>query len=110
MTQVLSVYGEKGRSGKTPLFAAILLLLMAGGQSIAGAADRVSAERSGGSSPSPAYPGCDKVKNDDAALFRCLKDASEGGDPLAQQRLGDLYEAGRGVLRDPAESMKWYRK
>lgn len=57
----------------------------------------------------PAYPGCDKVSHDDAELFRCLKDASEKGDPLAEHRMGDLHEAGRGVPRDPAEAAKWFR-
>ena len=72
---MLSVYGEKGRSGKTLVCAVLLLLLMAGVPSIAGGADPVPADRRGDGGTVPAYPGCDKESHDDAALFRCLKDA-----------------------------------
>lgn len=35
---------------------------------------------------------------------------AEAGNPQAQFRLGDLYESGRGVARDPALAAQWYER
>jgi uncharacterized protein len=40
-------------------------------------------------------------------LYRPLADA---GKPLAQYRLGVMYDKGLGVPKDPAEALTWYRK
>ncbi len=42
--------------------------------------------------------------------FEALRSAAEGGDPRAQNDLGERYEYGRGVNRDVAEAFKWYRE
>jgi TPR repeat protein len=39
-----------------------------------------------------------------------LKQRAESGDPAAQWQLGSLYDTGRGVPRDGAETEKWYRR
>jgi len=36
--------------------------------------------------------------------------AAEAGDFAAQNNLGELYETGRGVSREPAQALGWYRK
>jgi TPR repeat protein len=36
--------------------------------------------------------------------------AARDGDVGAQYRLGQLYERGLGVSKDPDEAAKWYRK
>ena len=35
---------------------------------------------------------------------------AERGDAAAQNKLGERYSSGHGVLRDEAEAAKWYRK
>jgi len=40
-------------------------------------------------------------------LYRTAADA---GDFAAQNNLGELFETGRGVSRDPAQALGWYRK
>jgi TPR repeat protein len=35
--------------------------------------------------------------------------AAAGGDRRAMKNLGSLYEMGRGVQRDYAESLRWYK-
>lgn len=42
--------------------------------------------------------------------FPKLLAAAEAGDAKAQNTVGEMYEYGRGVERDPAEALKWYRK
>ncbi len=42
-----------------------------------------------------------------AAEWRPL---AEAGDARAQFRLGDLYESGRGLPRDPAQAAQWYER
>src|ERR1022692_2081196 len=39
-----------------------------------------------------------------------LRKAAEHGDPAAQNRLGDAYDEGRGVPKDHAQAVGWYRK
>jgi TPR repeat protein len=48
-------------------------------------------------------------KNWSAAFVYCSADA-EQGDADAQNKLGSLYDAGRGVAKDNAEAVRWYRK
>jgi len=36
--------------------------------------------------------------------------AAEAGDFVAQNNLGELFETGRGVSREPAQALGWYRK
>jgi len=48
-------------------------------------------------------------KNWSAAFVYCSADA-EQGDADAQNKLGSLYDAGRGVAKDDAEAVRWYRK
>jgi uncharacterized protein len=49
-------------------------------------------------------------RGDYSTAFRLLRSLANGGDPLAQVRLGVLYADGKGVAQDYAEAMKWYRK
>ena len=44
---------------------------------------------------------------DKAAIL--LRPIAEHGDPQAQTYMGNLYERGKGVPKDYAESVKWYR-
>ena len=37
------------------------------------------------------------------------REAARDGDPRSQFRLGELYERGRGVVRDPVLALMWYR-
>ena len=39
-----------------------------------------------------------------------MRKAGDQGDDFAQVRLGYMYAEGRGVKRDEAEAVKWYRK
>jgi TPR repeat protein len=39
-----------------------------------------------------------------------LRALAEQGDPLAQGRLGQMYDFGVGVEKDAAEAVRWYRK
>jgi TPR repeat protein len=41
---------------------------------------------------------------------KLYRGAAEVGDIAAQNNLGELYETGRGVSRDPAQALGWYRK
>jgi localization factor PodJL len=40
--------------------------------------------------------------------IRFLTQAAEKGQPVAQYRLGTLYERGQGVATDPAKAARWY--
>ena len=42
--------------------------------------------------------------------FECYKKAAEQGDASAQNKLGYMYENGRGVPENYDEAMKWYQK
>ena len=39
-----------------------------------------------------------------------VQPAAEGGDATAQNRLGEMYEFGYGVKRDPAKAIEWYKR
>jgi TPR repeat protein len=45
-----------------------------------------------------------------AAKLAEVRTAAEKGDPVAQNRLGDLFGQGKFVTLDLAEAVKWYRK
>jgi uncharacterized protein len=49
-------------------------------------------------------------KGDYAKAYKEFKPLAEQGDAGAQTYLGDIFEHGRGVLRDCKEAVKWYRK
>lgn len=51
----------------------------------------------------------DVVKDFDKA-FLYLKTAAEGGLPVAQNLLGNMYELGIGVQQDNAQATQWFRK
>jgi serine/threonine-protein kinase len=55
------------------------------------------------SSPPPAV-------SQPADPVRDLRNAAESGDPVAMDKLGQLYERGAGVPPDPAEAFRWYSK
>ena len=46
---------------------------------------------------------------DDAEAVRWYRLAAEQGDATAQNNLGVMYGAGRGVPQDDAEAVRWYR-
>ena len=63
----------------------------------------------------PAWAGYDEglaayERGDYKTATRELKLSAEQGDARAQVLLGGLYIAGRGVLQDHAEGLKWFRK
>lgn len=39
-----------------------------------------------------------------------IKKSAESGNAVAQLKLGNAYEYGKGVKKDPTEAVKWYRK
>jgi len=50
------------------------------------------------------------ITEDDRKLFESVKVKAETGDADAQWNLGFLYDSGKGVVKDGAEALKWYRK
>ena len=42
--------------------------------------------------------------------FTNLLKKAEAGDPVAQLRLGAMYQRGEGVAKDDAQAVAWYRK
>ena len=42
--------------------------------------------------------------------FGETKAKAEAGDAIAQNKIGVMYDLGRGVLEDDKEAAKWYRK
>jgi TPR repeat protein len=44
------------------------------------------------------------------ADIEALRSAADGGDAVAQLKLGDAYLAGHGVPRDAEQAMQWFRK
>ena len=46
----------------------------------------------------------------DAVAIATLQRLAEHGDPKAQTRLGEMYEDGLGVERDPSMAMAWFNK
>jgi uncharacterized protein len=59
-----------------------------------------------GCSPAQQAPADPAVKQ----AVEDLKQQAEKGDPVAQWRLGSLYDSGQGVPRDGKEAEKWYRR
>jgi len=49
------------------------------------------------------------IKKDFIEALKWFQLAAEQGDPLAQEKIGEFYEKGYGVLPDLNEAMKWYR-
>ncbi len=88
----------------------LIVLLLAGAMSGgAGAAGGASASVGAGAGP------LDDVlkafeRKDYAAAHRLVKPLAEKGSAKAQNLLGYMYQAGRGVGKDYAEAMNWYRK
>ena len=52
---------------------------------------------------------CAEHKSGTAEFRQTLREAKKG-DARAQNSLGSIYERGRGVAKDYAEAVKWYRK
>jgi TPR repeat protein len=50
------------------------------------------------------------VNGDFATALPLLRDLAQQGDARSQTRLGLMYRDGRGVARDPVESVAWFRK
>ena len=46
----------------------------------------------------------------DDAYLRETRAAAEQGDADAQDKLGEMYLSGRGVLQDFTQAVTWYRK
>ena len=62
-------------------------------------------------SASPTDPAVAAMQQGDfAAALTELRPLAARGDPNAQFYLGMLYDAGRGVARDPSVAASWYRK
>ena len=51
----------------------------------------------------------DSVPANDGEAIKWLVRAAEAGEPVAQYRLGTLYERGRGVALDTAKAARWYQ-
>lgn len=50
------------------------------------------------------------LRGDHAAALDLLRPHAETGEPDAQNRLGIMYELGRGVAADPGRAAQWYRR
>jgi TPR repeat protein len=50
------------------------------------------------------------VEGDDAAALKLYGSLANAGNVRAQYQLGDMYEFGYGVPKDPAEAITWFRK
>ncbi|MGE0483261.1 MAG: SPOR domain-containing protein [Gammaproteobacteria bacterium] len=87
---------ERQRAGAAPLLATLLLAAAAA----RGAEPPAAAARVLGGLATGEY---------DAALI-ALETAAGTGDRLAARWLGDAYHAGRGVTRDPAAALDWWRR
>jgi len=52
-----------------------------------------------------------KLKNKDYRIeLSSVEPKAQSGDANAQNRLGEMYEFGQGVKRDPVQAFDWYRK
>ncbi len=49
-------------------------------------------------------------RGDYATAYHLLQPLAEEGDPVAQDRLGVLYDKGWGVSQDYGQALKWYRR
>jgi len=47
---------------------------------------------------------------EETATFNALKAKAESGDVQAQEKLGETYEYGRGIIKDEKLAIKWYEK
>ena len=73
------------------------------------AADRVLAAANGGNVTAEAIIGLGHLDSGDAAAaLPWLKKAADAGQPVAQYRLGTMYERGQGVTASGALAAKWY--
>jgi hypothetical protein len=45
-----------------------------------------------------------------AEALRLYRLSADQGDNGAQEKLGELYETGKGVEKNVAEAIRWYRK
>mmetsp|Transcript_12586 Transcript_12586/g.28495 ORF Transcript_12586/g.28495 Transcript_12586/m.28495 type:complete len:273 (-) Transcript_12586:44-862(-) len=52
--------------------------------------------------------GLNGYEQDLCAAINFYLSSARAGHPVAQWRVGELYEAGRGVLQSDAEAMRWY--
>lgn len=50
------------------------------------------------------------VEGDDAAALKLYGSLADAGNARAQYQLGDMYEFGYGVPKDPKEAISWFRK
>lgn len=50
------------------------------------------------------------VEGDDAAALKLYGSLADAGNARAQYQLGDIYEFGHGVPKDPKEAVSWFRK
>jgi uncharacterized protein len=51
-----------------------------------------------------------QAQGDFQTALHLLRPLADAGDAVAQNRLGFLYDSGRGVPQDLAEAVKWYRR
>ena len=73
------------------------------------AADRVLAAANGGNVTAEAIIGLEHLDSGDAAgALPWLKKAADAGQPVAQYRLGTMYERGQGITASGALAAKWY--
>lgn len=50
------------------------------------------------------------VRADPARGRSLLRDAAEGGDTIAQYRMGEMSRTGDGLARDPAQARRWFEQ
>ena len=50
------------------------------------------------------------VEGDDAAALKLYGSLADAGNARAQYQLGDMYEFGYGVPKDPREAVSWFQK
>jgi localization factor PodJL len=72
-------------------------------------ADKVLAAANGGNATAETIIGLKNLDaNDSVAAFQWLQKAALQGQPVAEYRLGTLYERGQGVAASAALAVKWY--
>ncbi len=49
-------------------------------------------------------------KKADEEALRTLRSHAEAGEPAAQSTLGEVFEQGKGVLKDESQAFQWYQK
>jgi TPR repeat protein len=50
------------------------------------------------------------INEDDRKMFESIEVKAEAGDAQAQWNLGFYYDTGKGVIKNGAEALKWYKK